>query len=300
MNSAKQRERVETTNGLDLICFDQPDAGTLLRTKPPPCIGVFKRQLTRVFSETGRGAVSPVDVLAIKGKAGPARRASRQPCGRALDAREVPGGGKNLGREIGLARHQLLVGRVPFDLHTLLGNVGVTVLADPVGARAKFGVSKHVKQRHLDDRRVEELGTLGDCRANEEATLAAANIPSRRGLVILRRIRPSATAMKSSHVVRSFPRGRLDAIGGSNSPPRAGSQRHRHCPVRARAAAPEDRRACPVYVSVVPLVPQRPTAHLHRRPLSNRHQQDRSHYRRSAPRHDFDTGAFEHCWLSRG
>lgn len=52
---------------------------------------------------------------------------------------------------------------------------GVIVLADPVGARAQFGVSKHIKQRHLDDRCVEELRTLGDCRANEEVTLAAAN-----------------------------------------------------------------------------------------------------------------------------
>jgi len=87
----------------------------------------------------------------------------------------VLGGCKNKGNGIGLARHQLLLGRVAFDPRTLLGNCGVTVLADPVGARAQFGVSKHVKQRHLDNCRVEELRTLGDCRANEEATLAAAN-----------------------------------------------------------------------------------------------------------------------------
>ena len=65
----------------------------------------------------------------------------------------------------------------------LVGLVGVAVLGHPARAGEQLVVAPHVEQRHLADHRAEQLGSLREHVAHEQAAVAAAldaEVPSAR------------------------------------------------------------------------------------------------------------------------
>ena len=68
----------------------------------------------------------------------------------------------------------VVIGRVGVEPVELLGVVGRAVLGDPQFGDQEMVIADHVEQRHLADHGAEEVGTLRDHGAHEQAAVGAA------------------------------------------------------------------------------------------------------------------------------
>ena len=74
-----------------------------------------------------------------------------------------------------LVLEDVLVRRVLADVSPLFRHVRVAVLSHPRGARQQLVIAAHVEQRHLADDGVEQIGTLHQHGARQQAAIAAAH-----------------------------------------------------------------------------------------------------------------------------
>ena len=76
---------------------------------------------------------------------------------------------------IGLARAQVLIGRILLDPGPLFRNVRIAVFRDPAGPGQQAVEAQHVEQGHLDDRRIDQVRALGQHRPHEQPALRPAH-----------------------------------------------------------------------------------------------------------------------------